>query len=207
MSVDADREGRPREGPGRRAGPSTSREEILEAARARFARHGYDGTTMRGVAADAEVDAALVHYFFGTKSSLFGAAMALPVNPADVLAGVLADGVEDLGCRLVRALLPIWDKPETGGPLVALLRSAVGHGEAAAMLREFAGREILGQLARALEDPQAELRATLVGSQLVGLAMARYVLAIEPLASADHDTLAAALAPTLQRYLTGELEG
>lgn len=199
------RSGRRREGPGRRAGASTTREEILAAARARLARHGYDGTTMRAVAADAGVDAALVHYFFGTKASLFAAAMALRVNPADVLAGLLSDGVEGLGERLARTLPSIWDNPETGGPLIALVRSAASREDAATMLGEFAGREVLGRLADALEDPHAELRAALVGSQLLGVAMARYVLRIEPLASADHDTLASALAPTLQRYLTGDL--
>jgi len=192
-------------GPGRRAGRSTSRNDILEAARARFARHGYIGTTVRAVAVDARVDAALVHYFFGTKTSLFAAAMALPVNPADVLAGVLTDGVEDLGERLARAFLRIWDDPAAGAPLVGLVRSAASHDEAATMLREFAGQEMLARLAGALDDPRAELRATLVGAQLLGVAMGRYVLRIEPLASANHDTLASALAPTLQRYLTGEL--
>ncbi len=199
--------GRRQEGPGRRAGPSTSREDILEAARRRFAEQGYDRTTVREVSADAGVDAALVHYFFGTKSSLFAAAMALPVNPGDIVAGLLAHGVEDLGERLAGAFLTTWDDPEAGGPLVALVRSAATHEAAAAMLREFARREVLGRVARALDDPQAELRATLAGSQLLGVAMARYVLRIEPLASADHDTVAAALGPTLQRYFTGDLEG
>jgi AcrR family transcriptional regulator len=194
-----------REGPGRRPGTSTSREEILDAARTRFARQGYDGTTVREVAADAGVDAALVHYFFGPKTSLFAAAMALPVNPADVLAGLLAGGVQDLGDRLARTVPAVWDDPETGGPLVALVRSAAGNEDAATMLREFAGREVLGQMADALDDPQAELRAALVVSQILGFAMVRHVLRVEPLASADHETLANALGPTLQRYLTGEL--
>lgn len=194
-------------GPGRRAGQSTSREDILAAARVRFARHGYSGTTVRSVAVDAGVDAALVHYFFGTKASLFAATMALPVNPADVLAGVLAEGLDGVGERLARAFLRIWDDPEAGRPLIALVRSAASHEEAATMLREFAGQEVLGRIASALDDPQAGLRATLVASQLVGVAMARYVLRVEPLASAGHDALARALGPTLQRYLTGELFG
>lgn len=196
---------RPRPGPGRRAGASTSREDILDAARARFARHGYEGTTVRQVAAEAGVDGALVHYFFGTKADLFAAAMALPVNPADVLAGVLAEGVDGLGRRLATAFLSVWDDPRAGAPLVALVRSAMSREETTTMLREFAAHEVLGRIAGALDDPHAELRATLVGSQLLGVAMARYVLRIEPLASAEREALARALGPTLQRYLTGSL--
>ncbi|HXF72031.1 MAG TPA: hypothetical protein VNO79_05400, partial [Actinomycetota bacterium] len=100
--------------------------------------------------------------------------------------------------------LSLNDRPGAG-PFVALIRSASSNQRAAAMLRGFIAREVIGRIARALGASDAELRATLVGSQLAGLAMARYVLRVEPLASADHDTLVAWVAPTLQRYLTGEL--
>ena len=191
---------------GRRAGPSRTREDILGAARARFAALGYDGATIRDVAADAGVDAALVHYFFGTKPGLFAAAMDVGVSPVDAIAEVLGHGLDDLGERLVRTFLRMWDDPETGAPLAALVRSATSHDESAATVREFISRELVGRLARALDDPRAELRASLAGSQLVGLAMARYIVRIEPLASADAEEVAAAVGPTLQRYLTGSLE-
>ncbi len=187
---------------GRRAGESATREQVLEAARERFARQGYDATTIRQVAADAEVDPALVHYHFGTKADLFAAAVEYPVNPADVVAELLAHGgQDDLGERLVRLFLRIWDD-RGASPLFALIRSASDHEQAAAGLREFISREVVGRLARALDADRPELRATLCGSQIVGLAMVRHVVKVEPLASASHDEVVAWIAPTLQRYLT-----
>ncbi len=196
------------EGPGRRrgrrAGESATREQVLEAARERFARQGYDATTIRQVAADAEVDPALVHYHFGAKADLFAAAVEYPVNPADVVAElVAAGGTDDLGERLLRLFLRLWD--ERGGmPLLALLRSASDHEGAATGLREFISREVVARIARAIDADRPELRATLCGTQIVGLAMVRYVVKVEPLASASHDEVVAWIAPTLQRYLTGE---
>lgn len=189
---------------GRRAGESATREQVLGAARERFARQGYDATTIRQVAADAEVDPALVHYHFGTKADLFAAAVEYPVNPADVVAElVAAGGTDDLGERLLRLFLRLWD--ERGGmPLLALLRSASDHEGAAAGLREFISREVVARIARAIDADRPELRATLCGTQIVGLAMVRYVVKVEPLASASHDDVVTWIAPTLQRYLTGE---
>ncbi len=184
--------------------PNT-RELVLQCARARFSAHGYDGTTVRQIAADAGVDVALVHYFFGTKDRLFSAAMALPVSPADVVAKVMEEGTDNLGTRLVRTVLGVWDDPESGGPLLALVRSAATHDEAAVLLREFIEREALGQLGRALDVEERELRTSLVASQVIGLLFTRYVLRLGPLASADREILAAAIGPTLDRYLSGSL--
>ena len=188
---------------GRRPGDSGTREAILAAARSSFGGAGYRATTIRGVARAAGVDPALVHHYFGTKDELFVAAMELPADPVQILPRLLADGVEGLGERLVRNFLAVWDATPGQGPLLALLRSALGHEEAAAMLRDFLTSAILGPLARAAGGPGAEMRASLAASQMVGLALARYVLRLEPLASADADTVAAAVGPTLQRYLTG----
>jgi AcrR family transcriptional regulator len=195
------------EGPGRRrgrrAGESATREQVLEAARARFGRQGFDATTIRQVAGDAGVDPALVHYHFGTKADLFAAAVEYPVNPAEVVAELVAGGgADDLGERLVRLFLRIWDE-QGATPLFALIRSASDHEQAAAGLREFITREVVARVARAIEADHPELRATLCGSQIVGLAMVRHVVKVEPLASASHDELVAWIAPTLQRYLTG----
>ena len=194
-----------RPGPGRRAGKPNTRELIVRCARARFNAHGYNGTTMRQVAADAGVDVALVHYFFGTKDGLFSAAMALSVSPADAVAEVLAEGTDELGARLLRTVLRIWDDPESGDPLLALVRSAATHEEAAVLLRQFIEREALGRLARAVELPEPELRTSLVASQVIGLLFTRYVLRIGPLASAEPETLVAAIGPVLDHYLTGTL--
>jgi AcrR family transcriptional regulator len=195
--------------PGRRRGPradvADTRGAVLAAARARFAEHGYDGTKLRDVAADADVDVALVSYFFGNKDGLFAAAMALAVNPAEIVEELVREGSDGLGERLLRRFLRLLDDPATGSPLVALVRSAATHEAAAALLRGFVERELLGRLAAAIDAPHPELRAALAGSHTVGLIMARYVVRVEPLATADPETLVAAIGPTLQRYLTGDV--
>jgi AcrR family transcriptional regulator len=196
------RPARPR---GPRADVPDTRAALLEAATRLFAERGYVGTTLRDVAAEADVDVALVSYHFGGKDGLFAAAMELPVNPADVVAAVVAEGPDGIGERLLRTLLGVWEQPEAGGRFIALVRSAAGNEQAAGMLRGFVERELLGRIAASIDAPRPDLRAALAGSQIVGLIMARYVVRVEPLASVDADTLVAAIAPTLQRYLTGEL--
>lgn len=186
---------------GRRPGSSGTREAILAAARERFAEVGYERTRVRDVAADASVDAALVHYFFKSKDGLFAASMDLPFRPAEVIAPVLAEGVDGLGERMARRMLTVWD--ENRPALLALVRSASSHPGAAIALREFVLSEIVGRLSAALGGD--ELRATLVASQIVGLIGARYVAQVEPLASMDREELVPLVAPTLQRYLDGDL--
>jgi AcrR family transcriptional regulator len=190
---------------GRRPGVSGTREAILDAARRAFAEHGYQHATIRGVADLAGVDPALVHHYFGTKQELFVAAVQLPVNPVEQLMAVLAEDPDQAGRRMVETFLSVWDHAATQNPLLALVRSAVGDEHAAAMLREFITEEVLGQVARRLGGADARLRATLAGSQIIGLAMARYIIKVEPLASAPAAQVAAAVGPTLQRYLTGDL--
>jgi AcrR family transcriptional regulator len=192
---------------GRRPGVSGTREAILDAARRAFAEQGYQQATIRGVAELAGVDPALVHHYFGTKQELFVAAVEFPVNPVGQLMAVLAEEPDQVGRRIVEVFLSVWDHAADRSPLLALIRSAVGDERAAAMLREFITEEILGQLARRLGSPDAELRATLVGSQLIGLAMARYIVRIGPLASTPAPEIVAAVGPTLQRYLTGDIAG
>jgi AcrR family transcriptional regulator len=190
---------------GRRPGVSGTREAILDAARRAFAEQGYQRATIRVVAELAGVDPALVHHYFGTKQDLFVAAVRLPVNPVDQLTAVLAAEPDQVGQRLVETFLSIWDHAAGQSPLLALIRSAVADKDAAAMLREFITEEVLGPIARRLGSPDAQLRATLVGSQLIGLAMARYIIRVEPLASAPSAQVAAVVGPTVQRYLTGEV--
>jgi AcrR family transcriptional regulator len=188
---------------GRRPGGGDTRAEILAAARTAFAEQGYDGTSLRAVARAAGVDPALVHRFYGGKAALFGAAMDLPAEPGALVRGLLADGVDGLGERLVRTFLGVWDTPAAQDRLVALLRAGVSSAASADLLRGFVTEAVLEPLAGATGRDDGRLRASLMGSQLVGLAVARYVLRIEPLASADPDAVAAAIGPTLQRYLTG----
>jgi AcrR family transcriptional regulator len=183
---------------GPRANGGEAREAILRAAREQFATQGYDATTLRGIARAAGVDAALPSYHFGSKNALFVATLQLPITPGQIIDGLLAGGMEDIGERLVRTLLTVWDDPERGAPLIAVLRSAPSHGEA---MREFVEREVVARLTAAIGGPHAALRAGAVVTQVLGLLTARYVLRIEPVASASHDELAAQLGPTLQRYL------
>jgi AcrR family transcriptional regulator len=194
--------GRPR---GRRPGASDTRERILAAARERFAAHGYDRTRIRDVAADAGVDAALVHYFFKSKDGLFVAAMQLPLRPADVVAPVLAEGLPGLGERIVRRLLGVWDDPANRSALLATVQGASAHPGAAAALREFLRREIILRLAGVVEADRPELRANLVASQIIGLIAARYVAQVQPLAGMDASEVVPLVGPTLQRYLDGTL--
>jgi AcrR family transcriptional regulator len=195
---------RPKRRRGPRADAADTRGAVLQAARARFAAHGYDGTRLRDVAADADVDVALVSYFFGSKDGLFAAAMTLPINPARIVEELVAAGTDHLGERLARTMLARLDAAD-GGALVGLVRSAASNEQAAALLRGFVEREVIGRLARTIDAPEPELRAALAGSQVVGLIMARYVVRVRPLAEADAETLARAIGPTLQRYLTGDI--
>jgi AcrR family transcriptional regulator len=177
-----------------------AREAILEAARKQFGEQGYEGATMRAVAREAGVDPALVSYYFGSKSGLFVESLRLPVNPSEAIEAVLAEGTDNLGERLVTRFLQVWDNPVSGEPIISVLRSAASRPE---LFREFVERQIVPRLASAFEGPDAELRASAFASQMLGLAFARYVLRVEPLASAEPEQVVALIAPTLQRYVDG----
>ena len=194
---------------GRRTGDSGTREAILDSARLRFAEHGYDGATIRAIAAGAAVDPALVHHFYGNKEKLFAAAMRLPAVPSEVIAAALAggDGASP-GTHLVAAVLAVWEDPAVHGVIIGLLRSAMNSEQAAGLLREFITDAILAPvraLARADSPEDAAYRAGAVASQMLGLALTRYVLRIGPVAAASPADLAATIGPTIERYLTGDI--
>jgi AcrR family transcriptional regulator len=191
---------------GRRPGNQDTREAILAAAREAFAERGYDGASIRTIATGAGVDPALVHHYFGAKDQLFLAAMQLPVDPAVVLPQVLAGGPDGVGERLIRTFLGVWDSP-AGATAAALIRSMLSHDWSARMVREFMTRQILRRVTRelGLDPAEAPLRTSLVASQILGLAMTRYIVKLEPIASAPVETLVAEIGPTVQRYLTGPL--
>ncbi|MCC7366117.1 MAG: TetR family transcriptional regulator [Dehalococcoidia bacterium] len=192
--------------PGRRPGPSATREAILAAARAAFTAHGYDGATIRAVAAAAGVDPALVLHYFGSKRGLFAEAAALPFDPATAIPAIIAGDPATAAERLLRFFLAAWDSGQSRDGLLALLRAAVNDEQAAAMFRaRFAG-ELLGRVAAQLPGPGVEVRVGLVGSTLAGLVFARYIVRLEPLASLPAEGVVAMVAPTIQRYLTGPLE-
>jgi AcrR family transcriptional regulator len=186
---------------GRRPGTPATRSRILAAARESFSERGFDGASIRDVARRASVDPALVHHYFGTKQRLFVAAMEWPVDPAILLPAIAAGDPSRVGERLARLIVDLWENPAVQPIVVGLIRSAASDPVAAAMLRELIVTGPFASLTELVGGPDAGLRASLVGSQLVGLAFARYVVRVEPLASADRETLVRALAPTLQAYL------
>jgi len=191
---------------GRRAGPSETRERIATSARDAFGERGFEATTIRGIAVRAGVDPALVHHYFGTKQRLFLSVMRLPFEPGAVRAAVLDPGPAGSGPRLVRFFLSVWDEQPGMRPiLTGIVRSASTDPDAAELLRGLIGRQGIFRIVEAIAPDQSELRTVLVGSQLLGLAMARYVVGVEPLAGADPEQIVAAIGPTIERYLLGDL--
>lgn len=190
---------------GRRPGENKTREEIAGAARRLFAERGYDRASVRAIAAEAGVDPALVGHFFGSKERLFLAVVALPFRTEDVVARLTAGDPGSAGERLAEFVLGILEDPAGRARITAMVRAAASEPRAAEALRHIITRQVLGPVARALGAEDAELRASLAGSQVVGLVMARYVVGVEPLASRPPDEVAAAIGPTLQRYLMGSL--
>ncbi len=189
-----------RPGAGRRPGNPQTRAALIDAARSRFVAHGYDGVTVRSIAADAGVDPALINYFFGGKQGLFAETMSLTVSPAEVAGEVLAGPQAGLGERLLTGVLTTWDDPASGPPLIALVRAAAGEESFADMLREYARSEIIDPIRQRLGDTHPE-RAAAVGTQILGLVYSRYILRLEPIASAPAAHLVATLAPALQAVI------
>jgi AcrR family transcriptional regulator len=190
---------------GRRPGGPDTRGQILDAARESFARKGFSGTTIRGVATAAGVDPALVHHYFGSKDDLFLAALEIPVDPRAVVPAVLADGLDGAAERLLRLFLSVWDDPETRLPLVALVRSSLGDEGPGNLLREAMLRIVFTPLREVLPPDEGERRAQMVATQMIGLIVGRYLLRLEPLASMTGEEVVAWVAPTVQRYLDGPL--
>lgn len=193
---------------GRRpAGGSDTREAILTAAGELFAEVGFERTTMREVATRAKVDPALIHHYFGNKDGLLAAALALPVDPATLLAGLDKDP-EQAGQAIVRRVLSVWEAdPETRRRLLALMRVGLSHEHAARVLRDLLGRTILTAVARVVAEDHRPLRAALVGTQIGGLLLGRYVLGIPAVRAATPEQLAVAIGPVVQHYLTGPVGG
>jgi AcrR family transcriptional regulator len=191
-----------RRGPGRPADGGDRRTAIVAAARAEFAAKGYAAASVRGIAREAGVDPALVHHYFGTKEQVFVAAMELPFDPAERLPEVLAGDPAQVGERLVRLFVSIWDEPDFRAPMLGLLRSAMTGEQGATMLREFVGGALLGRVAAAVGDVDP-LRVQAAAAQMVGVVLLRHVVRLEPIASASQEELVALVAPVVQRHLLG----
>ncbi|MGP3987897.1 TetR/AcrR family transcriptional regulator [Streptomyces sp. 3N207] len=187
------------------AGPG-ARERILASARGEFAEHGFDKVSVRAIARGAGVDAALVHHYFGTKEQVFAAAVEGAMAPAISVPDLLAAASpETLGETITQAFLRIWENPASREPMLAIVRSAVNNERAAAVFRALLTRNLLSRAAALLKEPDAELRVNLAAAQLVGAALLRHVIRLEPLASEPLENAIARLAPVVQHHLTGPL--
>ncbi|GAB2552822.1 TetR family transcriptional regulator [Leucobacter ruminantium] len=188
-------------GRGRPKGGTDSRSRILAAAIEEFGERGYEGATIRSIAARAGVDSALVHHYFGTKADLFADAADVPLRPDVVVPIILSGPRDEVGERIVRYVLESFERDDVRRRGVMLLRTAVGGKVGSPLIIGFLTRELLPRVARRLDVPDAELRAELVASQIAGMLMIRYVLGVKPIADAPIDELVARVGPTIQRYL------
>ena len=186
---------------GRRPGTSDTRDQILAVARRRFATRGYDATSLRGIATDAKVDPALLIHYFGTKEGLFTAATGLPTGLSEVFAGQQGQTLRDFSESLARSYLRFVDSDQSRNAILALVRSAVSNEKAAGMLREFLAAELLPVIASRTGHENAPLRAGLVAAQLMGVAMLRHVVRLDPVARATPDEIVALVAPVIEHYL------
>ncbi|WP_051836468.1 TetR/AcrR family transcriptional regulator [Streptomyces sp. NRRL WC-3742] len=188
---------------GRRPGSPDTRAAILEIARRRFLTEGYQAVTLRSVAAEAGVDMALISYYFRSKRGLFGAAMALTVNPAEAIEQALAGDPATLPQRLLRTLIAVWDNPASGPPLLAMLRNVVQDEGHAALVREVMQREIVERVAARLDGPGAQRRAAAFGVVVAGVITTRYLVRLEPVASMTPDEIVRHVGPSLRLALNG----
>jgi AcrR family transcriptional regulator len=192
---------------GRRQGEPVSREAVLAAAKGRFAVEGYEKTTLRAIARDAHVDPSMVLYLFGSKADLFRESLRLIMDPDDLIAALTGGPGDDpdIGTRMVRMYLRIWEAPDTGPTMVAMLQSATSNSDAHEAFRGFMQNYVLTAVSEVLGGAEQDrLRAMLAGSQLVGMAVLRYVMKVAPLATLSGDEVVRLIAPTVTRYLTGD---
>ncbi|MEV7663890.1 TetR family transcriptional regulator [Paenarthrobacter sp. NPDC089316] len=192
---------------GRRSPGDHSRDAIVAAARVLFAEQGFDGTSLRQVAREASVDPAMVHHFFKGKDELFTASVELPADPDAVLAGVENVDPAVRAEVIVRAVMELWEGPAQHS-LVAFARGTIGSKAKTALLREMVNRAVLPRIMAGLPGSAEEvrMRGGLVATQVVGLMLVRYVIRVQPLASADREDVVRSVAPNIQRYLTGDLD-
>ena len=188
---------------GRRPGANTTRKEILDAARARFASDGFAATTIRRIASDAGVNPSLVMQFFTSKEELFAAVMSISPKSLERFSTVFDGPDEHLGERVVRAHLEVWEgPPEDSEPLMAMLRGAIGNERAGSQLREFIQARLLDAMgAEGGNAADAALRAGLASSMLVGIVVGRRLVGVPILAETDIETLVAVVAPAIQSVL------
>jgi AcrR family transcriptional regulator len=192
--------------PGPRDERGVLAQRILAEARASFAQHGWAGTTARAVARAADVDAALVYHYFGSKEGLLDAATTIPERFAKRVTAAWQVPTEELGEQLVRRMLGSWEDEELGPILQAIMQIAAHEPNTRERLRTIIEQSMMGPSRIGLNERERVKRSSLIASQLLGLAFMRYVWKIEPLASLSEERLVAAIAPNIQRYIDGDLD-
>lgn len=188
---------------GRRAGKPDTRAGILDVARRRFLRDGYQAVTVRSVAAEAGVDVALVSYYFGSKKGLFGAVLALTANPTETIARTMRGDPATFPQRALRDLLALWEDPESGAPLRALIAGTTYDESITDLVRELLEREMIDTIAGRMGGADARKRAGAFCAQIAGIVMTRYILRLEPLASMPLDEIDTIYGPALRVTLFG----
>jgi len=186
---------------GRRPGKTDTRDVLIQTARAMFANGGYDKTSVRDIAAAAGVDPALIRHYFGSKAELFRATMGWPFDPAQIAAQIGAVRRSEVGLQLTRVFFEAWEQPHSRAPLLAILRGAATHEQSASLVQQFIQGQLYSRIAEVLGDPGADLRVDLAMAQLLGIAYVRYVLQLEPIASATADELVARVTPVIDYHL------
>ncbi|MFI9049573.1 TetR family transcriptional regulator [Streptomyces sp. NPDC053427] len=177
---------------------AATRAAILAAARDRFAADGYERATIRAIARDAGIDPSMVMRYYGNKEGLFAAASEIDLRAPD-LTQVPPD---EVGARLVRHFIERWEGDET---LTGMMRVGVTNAAGAERMRGIFAEQIGPVLDAVCPVPEeSATRAALIASQILGMALCRYVLHVPPAVALTHDELVAWLAPTVQRYLTAE---
>jgi AcrR family transcriptional regulator len=184
-----------------------SRDAVLAAAKRRFATEGYEKTTLRAIAQDAHVDPSMVLYLFGSKEELFRESLRLILDPDVLVAALTGSDEADIGTRMVRAYLQMWETPDSAASMRAMLQSATSNADAQEAFRGFMQNYVLTAVSGALGGGEhARLRAMLAASQLVGVAMLRYIMEVPPLATLSGDEVVRLIAPTVTRYLTASAD-
>lgn len=189
---------------GRRPGQNATREAVLDAARTRFAADGFHATTIRKVAADAGVDAALVMQYFRSKDELFAAVMSLSPGALARLAGAFEGAEDSLGERVARAHLGVWeDRSKDAEALLAMLRGAIANEQAALQLREFIESRLTEDVHRRVheDDHDTAVRVALAASMLIGILVGRRVVQVPLLTGEDTESIVQRVGPALQELL------
>ena len=182
-------------------GSDDVRDRVLDTARAAFEARGYVRTSMKGVAAAAGVAPEVVNRYWNSKESLFAAAMRLPFDPANAVPELIAPGLDGMGERLTRATLDLLSDDEARQDLIAMFQAGASASKAARGMQDYIERTFVDRLVRVLGVPDARLRVNLIMSYLLGVASARYVLKMEPLASMSEDEVVRLVSPTIQNWL------